>query len=446
MNLINSLFFKIFAGFWLLILILVAILVTLPKLEQSQPQLLDLYGIELLDKTSHALFSQITRHPERSLKEAIEKFRHPSRFKLYAMHPDGRFLNDHVPKPIRRFVIDSENISKPMMWKSHKGIVVGPISFYYNQEPLLLYAYKNLNHETNRLVLRWLLDNPGLLILITLLVSTPVCLLLAWHLTSPLRQLQKASDQIAKGQLDTQIPQQQRKDEIGELANGMDHMVLSLKNMLAGQQRLLSDISHELRSPLTRLRLALAISKKTQGESAELARIDTEADRLEQMIADLLGLARNQFQPQDIQTVQLDSLLEELLADAHFEAEQKGKQFIYKEPPAIELRAYPGLISSAIENVIRNAIKYASNTIKFDCQLTQKQLIITIADDGPGIPEHEIAHIFRPFYRVSEARDRESGGTGLGLAICDNAMHKHGGTVSAHNGAPGLVVTLTLPV
>ncbi|WP_434340595.1 ATP-binding protein [Motilimonas cestriensis] len=443
---INSLFFKIFAGFWLLILLLVAILVTLPRLDESHLQPVDSFGIELLNKTSQNLVIRLGRHPERGLGYALKTFRHKSGFKFYALEQDGSFVNNEAPKAVRRFAIESESITRPQMWQRHDGIVLGPVQFIYNGQPLLLYAHKNMRGQSDRIMLRWLLDNPGLLIFISLLVSTPICLLLAWHLTSPLRQLQSASHKIAKGELETSIPQLSRRDEIGQLANSMDRMVLSLKTMISSQQRLLSDISHELRSPLTRLRLALAITRKHQGESSELGRIDIEADRLEQMISDLLGLSRSQFQPQEVQTIRLDSLLEALLDDAQFEAEQTGKTFTYDTPPALELQAYPALLSSAIENVIRNAISYADTSIKLTITQHRDKLEISIQDDGPGVPETELGQIFRPFYRVSQARDRESGGTGLGLAICDNAMHKHGGSVMAENVNSGLKVTLSLPL
>ena len=442
----NSLFFKIFAGFWLLILILVAILVTLPRLDQSHLRPIDQFGIELLNKTSHHLILRLGQHPDRRLLDVLQNFRPKNGFRFYALEADGRFLSPNVPKAVRRFAIESESITLPQMWQRHDGIVLGPVQLIYNGQPLLLYAHKNLQGQSDRLMIRWLLDNPGLLIFISLLVSTPICLLLAWHLTSPLRQLQSASHKIAKGELETSIPQLARRDEIGQLANSMDRMVLSLKTMISSQQRLLSDISHELRSPLTRLRLALAITRKHQGESNELGRIDIEADRLEQMISDLLSLSRSQFQPQEIQAVRLDSLLEALLDDAQFEAEQSGKSFIYATPPALELQAYPALLSSAIENVIRNAIHYAATQITLTITHTSDQLVICVQDDGPGVDESELSQIFRPFYRVSQARDRESGGTGLGLAICDNAMHKHGGSVIAENATPGLKVSLRLPL
>ncbi|MFO6424938.1 ATP-binding protein [Motilimonas sp. KMU-193] len=442
----NSLFFKIFTGFWLLIFILVAILVALPMLDNRSVRPIDQFGIELLNKSSHHLVLRIGRHPERDLASTLRNFRPQNGFRFYALDQQGRFLNDRVPKAVRRFAIESESVTLPQMWQRHDGVVLGPIQLIYNGQPLLIYAHKFVDQQSGRLIIRWLLDNPGLLILIALIVSTPICLFLAWHLTSPLRQLQSASHKIAKGELETQIPQLSRRDEIGQLANSMDKMVLSLKTMLSSQQRLLSDISHELRSPLTRLRLALAISRKHQGESNELNRIDVEAERLEQMISDLLSLSRSQFQPQEMQTIRLDSLLEALLEDAQFEAEQTGKQFHYDPPPAIELQAYPALLSSAIENVIRNAIHYGQHEIKLTIAQTPQALTFVVQDDGPGIPEHELSEIFRPFYRVSQARDRETGGTGLGLAICDNAMHKHGGSVKAENVNPGLKVSLTLPL
>lgn len=213
----------------------------------------------------------------------------------------------------------------------------------------------------------------------------------------------------------------------------MQKMLLTVQSMLNNQQRLLSDISHELRSPLTRLNLALAISKKHIGDSKELQRIAVEADRIELMIAEMLNLSRMQLNPNIKEKILFNEFLEEIFLDAQFEANENNKAF---NAPAIEditLNIYPELAYRAIENVIRNAIKYANEVIVVEIEINTTKLILTIKNDGPLIPESELEDIFRPFYRVNEARDRESGGVGLGLSITENAMAMHGGKIWAEN-------------
>ncbi len=442
---VNSLFFKIFAGFWLFILLVIAALTVLPKLDSRQLRPLDRPSLIMLEKITQRLILQVARHPTVPLSDLLTRVKGPGGHKVYLVEEDGSILNGRAPKALRRFIVDSDNPAVPKVSVQPNWYMIGPIVFQYNDQNYLLYSSRYIRGGEKYMV-AWLLDNPGLLILVAILVSTPLCLLLAWHLTSPLRKLQQASSKIAKGDFDAELPQINRGDEIGRMASSMHQMVFTLKETLSNQQRLLSDISHELRSPLTRLRLALAISRKHQGESKELQRIDIEAERLEQMIADLLGLSRMQLNQQEKQHIRLDSLFEELLEDAEFEAEQKGKVFAHQGDLVIELNAYPALLSSAVENIIRNAIKYAGSNVIMDITKTGDEVNISVSDDGPGVPESELEQIFRPFYRVSEARDRESGGTGLGLAIAENAVRKHGGSIVAENLSPGLKINLAFPL
>ena len=225
-------------------------------------------------------------------------------------------------------------------------------------------------------------------------------------------------------------------------------MVGSLNTMISGQQRLLSDISHELRSPLTRLRMATALATRKQGESAELSRIDMEAERLEQMISELLELSRIQVNShQEREKTDAYSLWFDILEDAKFEAEHMNKTLTYSGLAETPIFGNPNLLMSAVENVIRNAIKYGNDVVTVNLTEHDKTLIIHVDDNGEGVPEDELNDIFKPFYRVSTARDRSSGGTGLGLAITESAIHQHSGTIIA-NKSPlnGLRMTITLPI
>ena len=272
-----------------------------------------------------------------------------------------------------------------------------------------------------------------LTIQLMLMISTPLCAFLAWHLTQPLRQLQNVANKVAQGELDTVFPVIKNSDEITQLARAMQLMVISLKNMLNNQQRLLSDISHELRSPLTRLGLALAINKKHAGESKELQRIELETSRIELMIAEMLNLSRMQLSPDHKENIALNEFLEELFLDAKFEANESGKTFLYPKLDTIKINIYPELAYRAIENIIRNAIKYAKQTVSVEITINNNEIILSIKNDGPLIPESELSNIFRPFYRLNESRERETGGVGLGLSIAENAMFKHGGKIWAEN-------------
>ncbi|GAK86707.1 copper sensory histidine kinase CpxA [Vibrio ponticus] len=225
-------------------------------------------------------------------------------------------------------------------------------------------------------------------------------------------------------------------------------MVQDVNQMISGQQRLLSDISHELRSPLTRLRMATALATRKQGESPELTRIDTEAQRLEQMIAELLELSRTQLDSHtDREQQPLTSLWEAILSDAQFEAEQMNKTLRYSPVPERIISGKPKLLMSALDNIVRNAIHYGKDQIQVSINADREQVIVHVDDNGEGVAEHELEAIFRPFYRVSTARDRVSGGTGLGLAITQTAVRQHSGTIEASRSPlGGLRVTVCLPL
>ncbi len=194
--------------------------------------------------------------------------------------------------------------------------------------------------------------------------------------------------------------------------------------------------------------MANALAMRKLVSSSELERIDTEAQRLEQMIGDLLALSRMQNNSHLMRELQpLCSLWEELLKDAQFEAEQMHKTLKFDAIPERTINGTPKLLMSALENVVRNAIHYGHHPIHVAFTIQDQQLIVSVDDDGEGVAEEELAHIFRPFYRVSTARDRHSGGTGLGLAINKNFIRQHSGTISANRShLGGLQVRFTLPL
>jgi len=215
------------------------------------------------------------------------------------------------------------------------------------------------------------------------------------------------------------------------------------------QQRLISDISHELRTPLTRLQLATALMRRRHGEGHELARIETEAQRLDSMINDLLALSRGQ-QKSELAREQLkaNELWADVLDNARFEAEQMGKQLEIAAPPGPwTLFGNASALDSALENIVRNALRYSHTRIAVAFSADNQGVTIQVDDDGPGVSAEDREQIFRPFYRTDEARDRESGGTGLGLAIVEAAVNQHRGWVKAEDSPlGGLRLVLWLPL
>lgn len=285
-----------------------------------------------------------------------------------------------------------------------------------------------------------------------LLVGIVLCYMLAMYLTSPIRKLRQVTNSLADGNLETRVSPGlgRRRDEIGDLARDFDVMAERIESLITTQQRLNSDISHELRSPLARLNVALEIAKQksTPESSPFLERIETESTRLNEMISRLLTLAKLESGAEVIESVRLDlaELVRDVAADADFEAQAKGKFVEVSSADSCPVMGSENLLRSAVENVLRNAVRYTAERTVVDVSLTSNNghAVLKISDHGGGVPEEELQNLFRPFYRIGEARDRKTGGIGLGLAIAERAVKAHKGTITARNFNGGLQIEIGL--
>jgi signal transduction histidine kinase len=285
-------------------------------------------------------------------------------------------------------------------------------------------------------------------------VSGLFCYWLARYLTAPVTKLRAATQELARGNLRARVAPAfgNRRDELAALATDFDQMAEQIESLINGQRRLLGDISHELRSPLARLNVALELARQRAGEDAATAlqRIEREAETLNEMIGQLLTLTRLENHSEAVEKTSLDlvPLVREIVDDADYEARNRNRSVRLESPDTCNILGSEQLLRRAIENVVRNAVQYTEDgadvVVKLACA---DQAIITVRDHGPGVPAEALDKLFRPFYRVDEARDRNSGGTGLGLAIAERAVRLHGGKVEAANAATGgLAVTITLPI
>lgn len=294
---------------------------------------------------------------------------------------------------------------------------------------------------------------------ITLIISGGVCYWLARYLTSPIIKLREATRRFAGGELTVRIGKNtgQWKDELSELANDFDSMAERIASLLTQQRQLIRDISHELRSPLTRLVIAVELVRRQTGEKTipALDRIEKEAILLNEMIGQVLAIARFENDLETVRLVPIDlaRLLKEIVDDANFEAHARNCAVRLIESSACTIIGNEGWLRRAIENVIRNAVRYTHVNTTVDISLIQtacdkiKYAELSIRDYGPGVPETSLPHLFRPFYRVSSARERQTGGTGLGLAITERAITLHHGFIKVSNASDGgLVVVIELPI
>jgi signal transduction histidine kinase len=307
------------------------------------------------------------------------------------------------------------------------------------------------------------LELPGVplsILLIALVVSGALCFLLARYLASPVDRLRLATRQMASGDLNVRVlpALKGRRDDLGLLAADLDTMAQRLQHLLDTRQQLLRDVSHELRSPLTRLQLALSLARREEGVAERhLARVGCEADRLEQLIARTLRLARLEQPVHSVDQVRIDicELLKNIASDVMIEADAQGCLVNLHAEQGLTVAGDPELLRSAFENVIRNAVRYspAGALVSVGARAlaergTQPRSVeVAVSDRGPGVPEKDLQLIFEPFYRVESAREhRGGGGEGLGLAIAARAITLHAGSIEARNlPGGGLAVVVTLP-
>ena len=296
-------------------------------------------------------------------------------------------------------------------------------------------------------------------ILIALLTSGLVCYFLAQFLTSPILRLRQATQKLAGGDLSARAGGSSSRtgDEMSQLVRDFDLMAEQIEKLVNAQSRLLKDISHELRSPLARLTVALELARQRTGPGAEsaLERISLESARMNELIGSLMTVARLDGGAGGLRKVpvHLEAVIEEVARDAAFEAHSRNCQVEAEILDELPVVGDPALLRSAIENVVRNAVRYTGDgtTVNIRAERGQsgrsEEAVIRVSDSGPGVPDDALDKIFQPFYRIDDARVRSTGGVGLGLAITEQAVRLHGGSVKASNlPEGGLGVEIRLPL
>lgn len=447
----RSLFLKIFLSYWLtLALCLVfAILFTLVMRPPRASAVIEAQQAKFLDEAVHAYQAG---GPEQA------------RNYLRGLHE-----SDHVWAFLYQDSQKEVSGRKPPEWIEHaaKGEGHAIDSFWGRMGPMQFARPSMVGSDGHRYSLVIAMPpehtifgphgTPWLGILVAILSSGLVCSVLARYLTTPIVRLRAATQKLASGDLTARAGVPHRHDEIGELVRDFDRMAERLENLVNAQKRLLTDISHELRSPLARLNVALGLARQRSGSEAvsALQRIDRESSRLNELIGRLLTVARLESGeaavPKD--EVRLGELIREVVKDATFEAQTRRCRINCTIVDDCTLMGDAGLLQSAVENVVRNAMRYTKEGTDVDVRLKCDHVsigeaaVLTVSDSGPGVPQEALAKLFRPFYRIDDSRERGTGGAGLGLAITERAVRLHGGLVKAANRPEGgLMVEIWLPI
>ena len=283
----------------------------------------------------------------------------------------------------------------------------------------------------------------GMFLLIALLMWA-----VAFQFAAPLNQLSRIVRRFGSGDLSARV-NWKRRDEIGDVAQAFNDMAQRIQTLLTAERRLLQDISHELRSPLARLSFAVELTRTTSDRELAAARMNREIHRLTNLVESLLHVteAEGDITSRKLEPVLLDSVLADIVEDCSLEANARSCQLRIHGATGAVIRADRELLRRAVENVVRNAIRHApgGSQVELNVQRSKTSASVSVRDFGPGVPSNALADIFKPFYRVDEARNSSKGGIGLGLAIVQRAISIHHGSVWAENASPGLRVCMDLP-
>lgn len=476
----RSLFFKIFFCFWLSHLIVVSLLYVLITASQGEREEVRRFGPQITvtssDLTKYARQAAAKADNAQALQAYLEGLQKQTGLRAALFDTGGKLIAGESRReaggvvreaarsgevefaPVRGGVISAHRAATPhgnyvftLSWGRGgpgRGGPRGPMLSFFGWR-----LDRGLAYEAARLVA-------------VFIAAGLVAFGLARYLTSPTIQLRRATRQLAAGDLSARVGPHmgRRRDELADLGHDFDLMAARIEELMLSQRRLLGDISHELGSPLARLNVALELAGQGADEETRgyLARIERESSRLDMLIGQLLTLTRlenaRQAAPDEKnagEVVDMARLVEDICADADFEAQSRHRAVRLVANEACHVEGNPELLRSAIENVVRNAILHTPEATEIELSLHvqparddagKKVAIVSVRDHGPGVPPEALSELFRPFYRVTEARDRQSGGVGLGLSITERAVHFHDGAVTAEN-APegGLLITICLP-
>ena len=456
----RSLSLKIFLWFWLAIIMAGCASVAVTVFFPSQTFVVQAtnYFMYNLSTTGRLAAGMYERGDPAALDDLLSNIETISAFRLYLVNDQGEPLRAaSLPPGAKELALQTIAGVSPQLKNvnTHPLIAVKTTSesghVYVTMLELPMGVLQYFFTLTKGHVMR---------LLAALIASGLVCLLLARYIATPIKKLQTAVRQFSQGELSVRVGPQigKRKDEIANLGRDFDAMAARIETLMNAHERLLRDVAHELRSPLTRLNVALEITKKHTGEEAKrfLLRIGQETEKLSRLITQLLTLSRleNAEMAVQMRPVALEKIITRIAQDARFEGQMRECSVVFHCDHKCTLHANGNLLRSAIENVVRNALRFAPVGTQVEIRQKvvdeptgERMAVVKICDTGPGVTDEELSNLFQPFYRSVNQPPRASGGAGLGLAIAHRAVTMHKGRIQAGNHPQGgLIVEIRLPV
>ena len=452
----RSLFFKIFISFWITMALIIGALNLMFRLAnmESLPERATkgAFG-EALTLYAEQAARVYEREGSKGLSDLARRSARESTSEIYLFDENGKALGSQPPENVRQVVMNVVKNGAPER---------PPIPLFVAGVARSVWARHVTLPDGARYIFAARFSRPGSpppflsaqRIAVAILIVGLVCYLLGLYLTSPLKKLQSTVKSFAEGNLNVRVSPElgNRGDELADLGREFDHMAERIEALISSQKRLLADISHELRSPLARLSVALELARKNVVDgrpTPALDRIEQESDRMNQLVGQLLTLTRLESGAERVppETVALEDLLQQVIDDADFEAKSLGKRVHAIHMDQCRVKGSSELLQRRGKRD-SNSIRYTAEGTAVEVSLNWRldTAVLTVRDHGPGVPEEDLRHIFEPFYRVSEARERSSGGVGLGLSIADRTVKLHGGVIRAENKSDGLLITLDLPL
>lgn len=458
----RSLFLKIFLWFWLAsILIIISTFVLFSLFRPFEPLREDGRSIRRMAQFGSRAVEVLERKGPGGLQELIRRREgRRGKYDVFFFDENSRSVTGReVPPDISELAVRARESGITEFQHRDKTVLLAQTIYGKDGSYYIMVGELPVSRRSPALNRIFSSGFIGMRLLAILIVASIFCYWLARYLTAPARTLRTATRRFAAGDLKTRVGQSLggRKDELADLGNDFDLMAEQIESLITSQNRLLRDISHELRSPLARLNVALELARRQAGKEAEepLGRIERESERLNNLIGQLrtLTLLESRTEIMDKKTLDLSVLVKAVSDDADFEAGSAGRSVKTKLSDNVMVEGFEELLRRAIENVVRNAVRYTEEGTEVNILLQQRRLnetefaVLTVHDHGPGVPEDALAKLFSPLYRVAESRDRQSGGMGIGLAIADRAVRLHKGKVEAENATDGgLIIRIYLPV
>ena len=451
---IQSLFLKIFLSFWATVIATgIALIATWIILQpKNAPFTSQTSMSETAWIAGNSVVNEFEQHGASAASAYMEQLGQKTRLKSCLFDASGNVIVGGECANFDDIGARAASSANPIVKMKH-GVIRTAVKVRLTSGRTYVYAIEATEHRgpppgigPSGFALRWS---------VAFLVSGIICYLLTRYLTAPILRLREASKQLAQGDFSTRAAagMEHRRDELGTLVRDFNAMAARIEELVSRQRQLIYDISHELRSPLARLNVALDLGRERKGNDPAFDHMEQDLGCLNDMIGRLLTVAKLDTSTATIPMTQVEliELTSQIVRSADFELQQQNGSVRLSSHGEHFVHGNAELLHSAIENVVRNAIRYTGAGNSVDVQLEPAETApafvrLLVRDYGQGVPEPELVNIFQPFYRVADDRNRESGGTGLGLAIADRVIRIHGGTIQARNAAPhGLVVEILLP-